>query len=122
LNISLSWVAANVQFVPGAEGDVDMSELCATLYDAGYDYMLDPDHAPSHPQDLDLSPKKSEGHPEAVSGPYGEGGSHRMTQGFAFQFGFVIATIIAVKQSRGVGWKGARTVPPEPQRHGMAKI
>ena len=48
--MSLSWVVAGVQFVHGAEGDVDMSELCATLYDAGYDYMLDPDHAPSHPQ------------------------------------------------------------------------
>ena len=69
-----------------------MHELCATLYDAGYDYMLDPDHAPSHPDDPDVSPKN------VVSGPYA-GGSGRMTQGFSFQFGFVIATI-QVKNSR----------------------
>jgi mannonate dehydratase len=33
------------------EGDVDMHDLCATLFDAGYDHMLDPDHAPGHPDD-----------------------------------------------------------------------
>ena len=93
------------------EGDVDMHELCATLYDASYDYMLDPDHAPSHPDDPDRSPKN------VVSGPYAAG-SGRMTQGFAFQFGFVIA----VKKSRQLAWEDIRSTPPEVQRHGMARL
>ena len=56
------------------------SDLRSSLeQDAGYDYMLDPDHAPSHPGDPDASPANE------VAGP-SPGGSGRMTQGFAFQF------------------------------------
>lgn len=79
-----------------------MFELAETLYDAGYDYMLDPDHAPSHPEDPDRSPITE-------TGPYA-GGSGRVTQGFAFQFGFVVATIAAVKRSRGLEWGQIKTV------------
>jgi|EP01049_Picozoa_sp_SAG25_P010653 mannonate dehydratase len=98
------------------EGDVDMHELAATLFDAGYDYMLDPDHAPSHEDDPDTSPRDGQ-----VGGPYPHG-SGRVTQGFAFQFGFVIATIQAVKRARGAGWSEARTVATAPHRHGMAAL
>jgi hypothetical protein len=45
-----------------------------------------------------------------------------MTQGFAFQFGFVIATIQAVKKARLIEWGDIRSVPPEVQRHGMARL
>ena len=34
-------------------------ELTTALYDSGYQYMLDPDHAPDHPNDPDLSPKQA---------------------------------------------------------------
>ena len=33
------------------EGDVDMYRLAKTLHEAGYPYMLMPDHAPQHPDD-----------------------------------------------------------------------
>ena len=84
-----------------------MLELAETLYDAGYDYMLDPDHAPSHLEDPDRSPANM------VGGPYAAG-SGRLTQGFAFQFGFVIATIAAVKRSRGLDWAEIRTISAVP--------
>eukprot|EP01043_Picozoa_sp_COSAG02_P042362 COSAG02_NODE_3597_length_6508_cov_2.021220_4_plen_109_part_00 len=48
------------------EGDVDMLELTAALYDNGYQYMLDPDHAPDHPDGLDVSPQGA----VAQSNPY----------------------------------------------------
>lgn len=85
-----------------------MFELAETLYDAGYDYMLDPDHAPSHVEDPDRSPG------QLVGGPYAAG-SGRLTQGFAFQFGFVIATIASVKRSRGVDWADIRTTSVAPK-------
>ena len=60
------------------EGDVDMYQLVKILYDADYPYMLMPDHAPRHPDDQA---------PEGVSS--------RVTQGWAFQFGYIIALIQA---------------------------
>lgn len=62
------------------EGDIDMFRLAQTLNGAGYPYMLMPDHAPRHADDL---PR--------------EGGSNRVRQAWAFQFGYIIATIQAVK-------------------------
>ena len=62
------------------EGDVNMYEIAKTLYNAGYPYMLMPDHAPRHPDDV--SPK---------------GVSRRVNQGWAFQFGYIIALIQALE-------------------------
>ena len=62
------------------EGDVNMYQIAKILYDAGYPYMLMPDHAPHHPDDI----------------PH-EGGSSRMRQGWAFQFGYIIAWIQALE-------------------------
>lgn len=72
----------NFQEVWPDEGDVDMYRVAQTLYDVDYPYMLMPDHAPSHPDDVP---------PEGVSG--------RVTQAWAFQYGYIIAMIQAV--SRG---------------------
>ena len=62
------------------EGDVDMYQIVKTLHQAGYPYMLMPDHAPSHPDDIA---------PEGVS--------NRVSQAWAFQFGYIIALIQAAK-------------------------
>ena len=85
-----------------------MLELTAALYDNGYQYMLDPDHAPDHPDDPDVSPKGV----VAQSNPY-YNGSGRVRQSYAFEFGYVIALIQAVKRQRGVPWAQVRT--PEPK-------
>jgi mannonate dehydratase len=62
------------------EGDVSMYQLAKVLHQAGYPYMLMPDHAPLHPDDV--SP---------------EGVSRRVCQAWAFQFGYIIALIQAVQ-------------------------
>ena len=62
------------------EGDVNMYQLVKTLHEAGYPYMLMPDHAPRHPDDV--APK---------------GVSNRVSQAWAFQFGYIIALIQAVE-------------------------
>ena len=62
------------------EGDVNMYQLAKILHEAGYAYMLMPDHAPQHPDDVA---------PEGVS--------NRVKQGFAFQYGYIIALIQAVE-------------------------
>jgi mannonate dehydratase len=62
------------------EGDVDMREIVKVLHEAGYKYMLMPDHAPHHPDDVA---------PEGVTG--------RVRQAWAFQFGYIIALIQAVR-------------------------
>ena len=67
------------------EGDVDMHEVARTLRDVGYEYMLMPDHAPSHPDDQA---------PAGVSG--------RVNQAWAFQFGYIVAMIQAVNKERAV--------------------
>ena len=56
-----------------------MLTLARIFQRTGYPYMLMPDHAPSHPDDR---------HPEGVSA--------RVSQGWAFQFGYIIAMIRAV--------------------------
>ncbi len=63
------------------EGDVDMHELARIFHRTGYPYMLMPDHSPVHPDDVA---------PEGVSG--------RVRQGWAFQFGYIIALIQAVSK------------------------
>jgi mannonate dehydratase len=92
------------------EGDVDMLELTAALYDNGYEYMLDPDHAPDSPEDPDTSPRGV----VAASNPY-VNGSGRVRQSYAFEFGYVIALIQAVKKSRGHSWSEIRTPQPKPK-------
>ena len=62
------------------EGDVDMYQLVKTLHEAGYSYMLMPDHAPLHPDDVA---------PQGVS--------KRVSQAWAFQFGYIIALIQAAE-------------------------
>jgi len=62
------------------EGDVNMYEIAKVLHAAGYPYMLMPDHAPRHPDDKA---------PEGVSS--------RVTQAWAFEFGYIIALIQAVE-------------------------
>ena len=61
------------------EGDVDMYKVAQVLADVGYPYMLMPDHAPHHPDDVS---------PPGVSG--------RVRQAWAFQFGYIIALIQVV--------------------------
>jgi mannonate dehydratase len=56
-----------------------MYKVAQVLRDAGYPYMLMPDHAPHHPDDVP---------PSGVSG--------RVRQAWAFQFGYIIALIQAV--------------------------
>ena len=63
------------------EGDVDMHELAQIFHRTDYPYMLMPDHAPLHPDDMA---------PEGVSG--------RVRQGWAFQFGYIKALIQAVNK------------------------
>jgi mannonate dehydratase len=58
-----------------------MYELVKVLHAADYPYMLMPDHAPRHPDDKA---------PEGVSG--------RVTQAWAFQFGYIIALIQAARK------------------------
>ena len=69
----------NFQEVWPDEGDVDMYRLAEVLRDVGYPYMLMPDHAPGHPDDVP---------PPGASG--------RVRQAWAFQFGYIIALIQAV--------------------------
>ena len=57
-----------------------MYEIVKALHQASYPYMLMPDHAPRHPDDTA---------PEGVSS--------RVTQAWAFQFGYIIALIQAVE-------------------------
>ena len=67
------------------EGDVDMYQVVDTLNQVGYPYMLMPDHAPYHPDDVP---------PKGTSG--------RVRQAWAFQFGYIIAMIQAVEASRQI--------------------
>ena len=69
----------NFQEVWPDEGDVDMYRVAKTLKEVGYPYMLMPDHAPSHPDD---------------KAPLGASG--RVSQAWAFQFGYIVAMIQAV--------------------------
>jgi mannonate dehydratase len=69
----------NFQEVWPDEGDVDMFRLAQTLYRAGYPYMLMPDHAPGHPDDV------------------AQGGYGRVRHAWAFQFGYIIAMIQAAR-------------------------
>jgi mannonate dehydratase len=64
------------------EGDVNMHQLAKIFHKTGYPYMLMPDHAPLHPDDVA---------PEGVSS--------RVRQGWAFQFGYIRAMIQAVTDS-----------------------
>ena len=66
------------------EGDVDMYRLAQTLGDVGYPYMIMPDHVPVHPDDRPA-----------------EGAPRRVTQGWSFAFGYIIAMIQAVNAERG---------------------
>ncbi len=69
----------NFQEVWPDEGDVDMYKVAKVLRDVEYPYMLMPDHAPHHPDDVS---------PPGVSG--------RVRQAWAFQFGYIIALIQGV--------------------------
>ncbi|MFT5367355.1 MAG: mannonate dehydratase [Candidatus Latescibacterota bacterium] len=62
------------------EGDVNMYQIVKILHEAGYAYMLMPDHAPLHPDD--------------VAPP---GVTKRVSQAWAFQFGYIIALIQAAE-------------------------
>ena len=62
------------------EGDISMYGLAKVLFEAGYEYMLMPDHAPHHADD------------KAPSGV-----SSRVRQGWAFEFGYIIALIEALR-------------------------
>ncbi|NKB69913.1 MAG: TIM barrel protein [Candidatus Latescibacteria bacterium] len=65
------------------EGDVDMYQLAQIFRDVDYPYMLMPDHAPGHPDDVP---------PPGVSS--------RVRQAWAFQFGYIAALIQAVNAQR----------------------
>jgi len=64
------------------EGDVNMCQIAKILFDAGYPYMLMPDHAPHHSDDVA---------PEGVS--------NRVNQAWAFQFGYITALIQALENT-----------------------
>ena len=72
----------NFQEVWPDEGDLDMHEIAQVLREVDYEYMLMPDHAPSHPDDKA---------PEGIS--------RRVNQAWAFQFGYIIAMIQAVDKA-----------------------
>ena len=57
-----------------------MYQIAKVLYEAGYPYMLMPDHAPGHPED------------QAPAGV-----TSRVNQAWAFQFGYIIAFIQALE-------------------------
>ena len=59
-----------------------MCQIAKILHEAGYPYMLMPDHAQVHPDDVA---------PEGVSA--------RVSQAWAFQFGYIIALIQAVENT-----------------------
>ena len=65
----------NFQEVFPDEGDMDMFQVAVTLKEAGYPYMLMPDHIPSHPDD-----------PETL-------------QGFAYAYGYITGILQAVAAS-----------------------
>ena len=73
----------NFQEVWPDEGHLDMHKVAQTLRDVEYPYMLMPDHAPGHPDD-----------------PAPPGGSGRVRQAWAFQFGYIIALIQAVNSEQ----------------------
>lgn len=99
--------------------DVNMFKLAQTLHKVGYPYMLMPDHAPSHPD-------------HRIAGQVGKGAP------FAFQFGYIIAIIQAVKLAAMAGeaevlndlagWQMVRTVTDTDSTHvpmtgkGIAKL
>lgn len=60
-----------------------MYEIAKVLHEAGYPYMLMPDHAPSHPED------------KAPAGV-----SVRVNQAWAYQFGYIKAFIQALEYER----------------------
>ena len=62
-----------------------MYQVADTLNQVDYPYMLMPDHAPYHPDDVP---------PKGTSG--------RVRQAWAFQFGYIIAMIQAVEASRQI--------------------
>jgi mannonate dehydratase len=64
------------------EGDVNLHLIVKTLHRAGYPYMVMPDHAPLHV--ADVAPA---------------GVSKRVSQAWAFQFGYIIALIQAAEDS-----------------------
>ena len=68
------------------EGDVNMYQIAKILHEAGYAYMLMPDHAPAHPDDV--APK---------------GVTNRVRQAFAFQYGYIKALIQAVENEARSG-------------------
>ena len=98
------------------EGDVNMFQLAQTLQDVGYKYMLMPDHAPSHPDQNQGAQYNSS---DRANVNYGKGAP------FAFQFGYIIAIIQAVKMqtmmatsaggaggsSQWEGWEAVRDKP-----------
>jgi mannonate dehydratase len=72
------------------EGDVDMFEVATALHETGYEHMLMPDHAPSHPAD-------------------GAGEVEQNWANWPFQWGFIIAVIQGVKKTSGASWAAVRT-------------
>ena len=78
-----------------------------TLFEAGYKYMLMPDHAPSHPDDV--AP---------------DGASPRVTQGWAFQFGYIISVIQTLRVAAGEDWGAVRTNEAQPHHEagGLSKL
>ena len=89
------------------EGDLNMPALAKTLFEAGYKYMLMPDHAPSHPDDV--AP---------------DGASPRVTQGWAFQFGYIISVIQTLRVAAGEDWGAVRTNEAQPHHEagGLSKL
>lgn len=56
------------------EGDMNMVEVATTLHESGYQYMVMPDHIPSHPNDPDT------------------------LQGFAFAYGYIRAVLQSIEK------------------------
>ena len=79
------------------EGDVNMMALAQTLWDGGYEYMLMPDHAPTHPDDTPI-----------------DGACARATAGWSFQFGYIISVIQSIRLAKGEPWSDVRTNDPPP--------
>ena len=81
------------------EGDLNMPALAKTLFEAGYKYMLMPDHAPNHPDDPGV------GTPNALV--LSADKAHKLTE-LAETFGLAISKVVENSESRGRRAQGAR--------------
>ena len=77
------------------EGDVDMFALVGCLQEVDYEWMLMPDHLPTHDDD-----------------PIIPGSWYHRGQAWAYAFGYINCLIQAARKAEGAGWEAVRIAPP----------